>query len=72
MSSGLFKNCYLQTIHLQIIYLVYMYKQDLVSNNLHGLICHKTQLTKQPFISSIEEFFYYYYKQLWSKSFLLA
>ena len=38
MSSGSFKNCYVQTICLDIIY---MYKQDLVLNNLQGLICHK-------------------------------
>ena len=25
------------------IYLIYMYKQDLVSNNLQWLICHKTK-----------------------------
>ena len=24
-----------------------MYKQDLVLNNLHGLVCHKVQLTNQ-------------------------
>ena len=28
---------------LQIIYLLYMYKQDLELNNLQWLICHKTQ-----------------------------
>ena len=45
MSYGLFKNCYLQTIHLQIICNVYMYKKDLVLNNLQELTCHKTQPT---------------------------
>ena len=25
------------------IYLIYMFKQDLVLNNLQGLICHKAQ-----------------------------
>ena len=28
---------------LEIIYLIYMYKEDLVLNNLQVLICHKTQ-----------------------------
>ena len=31
---------YLQLIY---IYLIYMYKQDLVLNNLQWLICHKTK-----------------------------
>ena len=28
------------------MYLIYMYKEDLASNNLQWLICHKTNLTK--------------------------
>ena len=39
----LFLKYYLQIIRLQIIY---MYKQDLILNNLHGLICHKANLYK--------------------------
>ena len=46
-STGSFKNGHRQTIHLQIIYLIYMYKQDLALDNLLGLICHKTQPTNQ-------------------------
>ena len=30
---------------LQIIYLIYKYKEDLVLNSLQELICHKTQPT---------------------------
>ena len=43
MSTGLFKmlpSNYLLTNHK---YLIYMYKNDLVLNNLQGLIRHKTQ-----------------------------
>ena len=47
MSLWLALECYLQTIGLQIIYLIYMYKQDLILNNLPGLIWHKTQPTNQ-------------------------
>ena len=32
MSHDLCKNCYLQTIHFQIIYLICMYKLDLALN----------------------------------------
>ena len=42
MRSGLFRNYYLKIVHLQI-YLIYMYKQDLVLNNLQWLISHKTK-----------------------------
>ena len=49
MSSALFKNCYLQGICLQIIYLIYMYKQDLALNNLQGLIMSQNT-TKQPIL----------------------
>ena len=31
------------------IYLIYMYKQDLVYNNLQGLICHKIQPTNKKY-----------------------
>ena len=31
-----------------MIYIIYIYKQDLALNNLQGLICHKSQLTNQP------------------------
>ena len=30
-------------MRLEIIYLIYMYKKDLVLNNLQWLICHKTK-----------------------------
>ena len=33
----------LQTICLQIVYLIYMYKQDLALNKPYELICRKTQ-----------------------------
>ena len=42
MSKGLFKNVIYKTC-LDIIYLIYMYKNDLVLNNLQWLICHKTK-----------------------------
>ena len=48
ISSGLFKNCYLQSIHLKIIYIWYVYKQDLALNNLQGLMTHRNQPTNQP------------------------
>ena len=28
---------------LQIIYLIYMYNEDLALNNLQGMICHKAK-----------------------------
>ena len=34
LCPGSFKNCYIQTICFQIIYLIYMYKEDLVLDNL--------------------------------------
>ena len=34
---------------LQILYLIYMYKQDLAFDNLQGWIYHKTQPTKPKF-----------------------
>ena len=48
MSSGSRKNCYQQTLRLQIIYNWYMYKQDLALHNLQGLIWCETQPSNQP------------------------
>ena len=45
MSSGLFKNV-IDKICLEIIYLIYVRKEDLALNNLQWLICHKTNQTK--------------------------
>ena len=42
MSLGLFENI-INKICLQIIWLIYMYKEDLALDNLPWLICHKTQ-----------------------------
>ena len=42
MHSGLFKNIIFKMC-LEIIYLIYMYKEDLALNNLQWLIYHKTQ-----------------------------
>ena len=42
MSKGSFKNV-IYKMYLEIIYLIYMYKQDLALNNLQWLICHKTK-----------------------------
>ena len=49
MSSGLFKKqCHLQTtLFTNYEYLISLYKQDLVLNNLQELICHKTKPTNQ-------------------------
>ena len=41
MSSGSFKNA-INKMCLQILYLRYMYKEDLELNNLLWFICHKT------------------------------
>ena len=40
---------------LQIKYLIYMVKEDLVLNNLQWLIYHKTQFTNQPIQCDIEK-----------------
>ena len=45
MSLGSFKNV-INKMYLQIIYLIYMYKEDLALNNQQWLICHKTQPTQ--------------------------
>ena len=42
MISDSFKNV-TNKMCLQIIYLIYMNKEDLALNNLQWLICHKTQ-----------------------------
>ena len=42
MNSGSFKNV-TSKMFTNHMYLIYMYKLDLASNNLLGLICHKTQ-----------------------------
>ena len=42
MSSGSFKTD-MPKLCLQIISLIYMYKEDLALNNLQCLICHKSQ-----------------------------
>ena len=36
-----------QTIRLQFLYTIYMYKPDLALTNLQGLICHKIQTNKR-------------------------
>ena len=38
MSPGSCNNCYLQTIRLEIIYILYMYKQDSTLNNQQNTI----------------------------------
>ena len=45
MDSGLFEMLP-KKIFVYKLYIFYMYKLDLALNNLQGLICHKTQLTK--------------------------
>ena len=40
MNLGLIKNV-IKKMYLQIIYLIYMYKEDLELNNLQWLIYHK-------------------------------
>ena len=42
MSSGSFKNVTYK-MSLEIIYLLYLYKKDLVLYNLQWLICHKAK-----------------------------
>ena len=41
---GLIKECYEQNVFSHYVYLVYIYQEDLASNNLQRLICHKAQL----------------------------
>ena len=46
MSSGIFKNVIDKPfVYKSNIFNMYMYKQDLASNNPQGLICHKTKPT---------------------------
>ena len=42
MSSGSFRNIF-NNIFTNLIYVIYIYKQNLECNNLRGLISHKTQ-----------------------------
>ena len=42
MSSGSFKNV-IYKLFINLIYSIYMHKQDLTLNNLQGLIFYKTQ-----------------------------
>ena len=42
MSSNSFKNV-INKMYLQIIYLIYLYKQHIALNNLQWLICNKTK-----------------------------
>ena len=42
MISGSFKNVF-NKMCLEIIYLIYMYKEDLALNDLQWLICHETK-----------------------------
>ena len=42
MSSGSFKTVIFKMC-LEIIYLIYIYKEDLALNNLQWLTCHKTK-----------------------------
>ena len=44
MSSCSFKDV-IYKMSLEIIYLIYMYKEDLALNNLQWLICHKAKTT---------------------------
>ena len=43
MCSGLFKN--VTNLFTNHICFIYMYKHDLILNNLPGFICNKTQTT---------------------------
>ena len=45
MNWGSFKNV-INKISLQIIYLIYMYKEDMALNNLQWMIYHKTNPTQ--------------------------
>ena len=47
-SPGLFKNV-IYKMFLEIIYLIYIYKKDLVLNNQQWLICHKTKQNHNSF-----------------------
>ena len=47
MTSGLFKNRHQKTIRLQIIWIIYMHKQDLALNNPQA-VKHISQASNQP------------------------
>ena len=49
MITGSLKNV-INKMSLQIIYLKYMYKEDLALNNLQWLICHESQLNQSPLV----------------------
>ena len=51
MGSGSFKNV-INKICLQILYLIYMYKDYLAFDNLQCLICYKTKPTPTKIIST--------------------
>ena len=52
MSSDLFKNV-INKMYLQIIYIQYVYKQDLALNNLQWLICHKMKTNSNQMVQEI-------------------
>ena len=58
-SSGAFKD-FMNKVYLQIIYLIYTYKEDLALNNLQQMICHKTNQTKS-YVFNI----YIYIRRIW-------
>ena len=58
MISSSFKNVTYKMC-LQIIYLIFMFKEDLAFNNLHWLIYHKTQQTLSFFFLSFFSFFFF-------------
>ena len=47
MNTGFYQSGNPQTIHLQIIYILYLYTG--YGNNLYELICLKTKPTNQPY-----------------------
>ena len=57
MSSGSFKNI-INKMCLQIIFNIYIYKQDLALNNLQWLICHKNQTSYPNLYIRIKFFFF--------------
>ena len=47
--------CFLLTIRLQILYIHYVFKQDLALNSLEGFIYHKyNKPTNQPTLNSLK------------------
>ena len=51
---GSFKNV-INNMCLDIIYLIFMYKKDLVLNNQQWLICHEIKLNQTNLISSMPQ-----------------